>query len=136
MASFVILTDHKVLLLVFTLLCLVVLRRIQRVSQVWKAPGNLPAYFIFVSPTSIFGRRLPRIPWISPGVSFNWRNAYERQPFLRVVCLASSDPLLGIFAASKSDIVQIRSLFPFCTQQLLLADATAVKVGFVALRGG
>src|SRR5258706_7017391 len=84
MASFIILTDHKVLLLAFALLCLVVFRRVQRVKQVWKAPGNLPVIFIFVSPTSIFGRLLPRIPWISPGVSFNWRNAYERQPLLRV----------------------------------------------------
>ena len=36
---------------------------------------------------------------------------------------------LGIFAPSKSDIVQIRAVFPCHTPQLLLADATAAKVG-------
>lgn len=36
---------------------------------------------------------------------------------------------LGVFAASKSDIVQIRSVVPCHTPQLLVADATAAKVG-------
>lgn len=36
---------------------------------------------------------------------------------------------LGVFAASKSDIVQLRSVVPARNPQLLLADATAIKVG-------
>ena len=79
-----VLSDPKVLLLVSSLLCLVVLRRVQRVRQAWQAPGNSqPAYFVFVSPTSIFGRLFPRVPWILPGVGFIWRDAYQRQPLLR-----------------------------------------------------
>jgi cytochrome P450 len=38
---------------------------------------------------------------------------------------------VGTFAASKSDIVVLRSLFPAYRPQLLLADATATKVGRV-----
>ena len=33
-----------------------------------------------------------------------------------------------IFAASKSDIIQIRSLIPYSTPPLIIADATAAKV--------
>jgi len=36
---------------------------------------------------------------------------------------------LGVFAASKSDIVQLRSVFRFRVPRLLVADATAAKVG-------
>ena len=74
------LTDPRVLLLGPILLCLVSFRRIQRVKQAWHALGSVPAYSIFVSPISIYGRFLPRIPWISAGVDFTWRDAYERQP--------------------------------------------------------
>ena len=36
---------------------------------------------------------------------------------------------IDVFGASKSDIVQLRSLVPHDVPQLLLADATATKVG-------
>jgi len=51
---------------------------------------------------------------LSPGVRFSY---------------PTNGPCLDVFAASKSDIVQLRSVFPDCTPRLLLADATAVKVG-------
>ena len=38
-------------------------------------------------------------------------------------------PYIGIFAASNSDIIQLQSVLPFGVPQLLLADATATKVG-------
>ena len=129
-------TDPKVLLLVSTVLGLVVIRRIQRVRHIWQAPGDSqPAYFIFVSPTSIFGRLLPRIPWFSPGVSFIWKDAYRRQPLLRIMVFSTllTVQCLGIFTASKSDVVQIRSLFPDSTPQLLLADAAAAKVRLISI---
>ena len=42
---------------------------------------------------------------------------------------------LGVFAASKSDIVQLRSIFPCRAPELLVADATAAKVGLVFSSG-
>ena len=39
---------------------------------------------------------------------------------------------LGVFAASNSNIVHLWSLYPSGTPQLLLADATAAKVGLVS----
>ena len=131
------LTDHKFLLLASILPCLVILRRIWQLKQVWHVLGNLPAYFVFVSPLSIFGRLLPRIPWISPGADFNSKNAYERQPLLTIqFSYPAQGPCLDIFAASKSDIVQLRSLFPGYVPHLLLADATATKVDSISLSGG
>jgi len=126
------LPDRGVLLFGPLLICLVFLHRIQRVKQVWGAFGDLPAYSRLVSPTTFFSRLLPRIPRISDGVDFSWRKVYERQPLPRVpfsyfaygFCIC-----LGVFEASKSDIVQLRALFPECKPQLLLADATATKVG-------
>lgn len=35
----------------------------------------------------------------------------------------------GVFVTSKSDTVQLRSLFPDSVPQLLIADATVAKVG-------
>ena len=35
---------------------------------------------------------------------------------------------VDIFEASKSDIVQLKSLVPYAVPQLLIADATATKV--------
>ena len=131
------LTDYKFLFLVSILPFLVVFRRIRQVKQAWQVFGDLPAYFIFVSPVSIFSRLLPRIPRISPGADFNWENAYERQPLLTVQSpYPAQGPCLDIFAASKSDIVQLRSLFPNYVPQLLLADATAAKVDLISLSGG
>jgi len=40
---------------------------------------------------------------------------------------------LGVFAVSNSDIVHLWSLYPSGTPQLLLADATAAKVGLVSV---
>ena len=34
---------------------------------------------------------------------------------------------LGVFAASKADIVQLHSVFPCRSPQLLVADTTAIK---------
>ncbi len=124
------LTDQKILLFGPLLLCLFFLRRIRRIKQVWQAFGNLPAYSLLLSPLDVLSRLLPRIPWISDGKDFGWENVYERQllPTLSLSYTAHS-PCLGIFAASKSDIVHLRSLFPGNDPQLLLADATATKVG-------
>ena len=124
------LTDHGVLLIGSLLLCLFFLHRLQQVIQAWQAFGGLPAYSILVSPISIITRFLPRIPWISHGVDFGWRNAYERRAYSRVLSWYPTHGLyLGVFSASSSDIVQLRSVFPNYRPQLLLADATPAKVG-------
>ena len=73
----IMLTNHGVLLLGLLLLCLFLLPRIQRIKHAWQAFVNLPAYSVLVSPISMLGRILPRIPWISDGTGFNWRNPYE-----------------------------------------------------------
>jgi len=126
-------TDQKVPLFVSLLLCLFLLHRIQRVRQVWKAFGILPAYSVLVSPLDSLSRLIPRIPWISDGNDFSWENVYERQPLLKVpFSYPAHSPCLGVFAASNSDIVHVRSLYPSGTPQLLLADATAAKVGLVS----
>ena len=123
------LTDHGVLLFGSLSLCLFLLHHIQRVNRVWKAFGNLPACSLLVSPATIIDRILPRIPFISGGPEFSWKNAYERQSLPREPISYPTHGLrTGIFARSKSDIVQFRSLFPYCIPQLLLADATATKV--------
>lgn len=125
------LTDQKVLLFGSLLLCLF-LYRIRRIKQVWQAFGNLPAHCVLVSPLNILSRLLPRIPWISDGLNFSWENVHERQllpkPLLSYI---AHGPCLGFFATSKSDIVQVWSLFPGNTPQLLVADAAAAKVGLV-----
>jgi hypothetical protein len=126
------LTDQKVLLLGPLLFSLFLLHRMKRVNQVWQAFGTLPAYSIVVSPLNILCHLLPRIPWISDGSNFSWENVYERQPLPRLLFSYTAHSLcLGVFAASNSDIVHLRSLFPSETPQLLVADATAVKVGLV-----
>jgi len=120
-------TDHQVLLFGSLLLCLF-LHRIRRVKQDWKAVGNLPARSILVSPLDTLSRIIPRIPRISYGADFSWGNVYERQPLPRVrLFYPAHSTCLGVFAASKSDIIQLRSLFPSCMPQLLLADATATR---------
>jgi hypothetical protein len=126
------LTDQKVLLFGLLLFFLFLLHRIQRVKQVWQAFGDLPTYSIVVSPLNYFSRLLPRIPWISGGINFSWENVYERQPLPRLsFSYTAHSPCLGVFAASNSDIVHLRSLFLSETPQLLVADATAAKVGLV-----
>jgi len=126
-------TDQKVPLFVSLLLGLFLLHRIQRIRQAWKAFENLPAHSILVSPLNTFSRIIPRIPWISDGNDFSWENVYERQPLPRVpFSYPAHSPCLGVFAASNSDIVHLRSLYPSGTPQLLLADATAAKVGLVS----
>lgn len=123
------LTDRGVLLLGSLLLCLF-LYRIRRVTQVWQAFGELPTFTIVVSPLNFITRVLPRIPRISDGPDFSWRNVYERQPLPGVrFSSPAHSPCLGIFAANKSDIVHLRSLVARHTPQLLVADATAAKVG-------
>ena len=129
------LTDHKFLLSGSLLLFLFLLNHIRRVKRAWKAFGNLPSYTVFISPVDALGRILPRIPWISDGIEYSWTGVYERQllPSVRF----SSSPhasCLGVFAASESDIVQLRSLLPDATPRLLLADATAIKVESAARR--
>ena len=74
----IMLTDHGVLLLGSLLLCLFLLPRIQRIKQVWQGFGNIPTYSFLVSPISPLSRYLPRIPWISNGADFGWKNPYER----------------------------------------------------------
>lgn len=122
-------TGARLLVLGPLVLCLFCLRRFHRAKQAWKPFGNLPAYSIFVSPIGIFGRFFPRIPWISAGADFSWRNVYKRQHFPRFSFLVVSRPIIDAFATSKSDIVLLRSLYPSGNPQLLLADATATKVG-------
>ena len=126
------LTDLKVLLFGSLLLFLSILYRIRRVKQVWQAFDNLPAHSKLVSPLKILSRFLPRIPWITDGMEFSGGAIYERQPVPVYVLLSSSQSIIGVFATSNSDIVQIRSLFPCGTPQLILADATAAKVGLVS----
>ena len=127
------LTDQKVLLFAPLLFCLFLLHRAQRVKQVWQAFGDLPAYSIVVSPLDIVSRLLPRIPWISAGSNSSWENVYERQLLPRLsVSYTAHSPCLGVFAASNSDIVHVRSLLPSRAPQLLIADATASKVGMVS----
>jgi hypothetical protein len=77
-------TDHQVLLFGSLLPCLLLLHRIWRVKQDWKAFGNLPAYSVLVSPVDNLGRLLPRIPQVSAGRDASWKNVYERQSILRV----------------------------------------------------
>ena len=74
------LTDYKVPLLGCLFFCLFFLHRVQRIRQVWQPFGSLPTYSVLVSPITAYGRLLPRLPWISAGADFNWRNVYERQP--------------------------------------------------------
>lgn len=125
------LTDQGVLF-GSSLLFLFLLYRIQRVKQVWQALGNLPTHSIVISPLEILGGLLPRIPWISDGRDFVWENVYERQPLTRVPpSLPAHSPCPGVFAASNSEIVHLRSLFPCDAPYLLIADATAAKVGLV-----
>jgi hypothetical protein len=76
--------DHGIILFASLLLCLIFFRRIQQIKKVWQAFGDLPAYLFLVSPLFPLHRLLPRIPWISAGVDFGWRNAYERQAHLGI----------------------------------------------------
>jgi hypothetical protein len=124
------LTDQKVLLLGPLLFSLFLLHRFRRVKQVWQAFGDLPTYSIVVSPLNLLSRLLPRIPWVTDGLNFSWENVYERRHLPRLsFSYTAHNPCLGVFAASNSDIVHLRSLFPSKTPQLLVADATAAKVG-------
>jgi hypothetical protein len=73
------LTEHGVLLFGSLLLSLLLLHHIQRLRQVWRALGNLPAHYLLVSPSTPLGFVLPRIPQVSGGADFGWRNVYERK---------------------------------------------------------
>ena len=73
------LTDHGTLLFAAIPLCLFFLHRIQQIKSVWQALQNLPSYSLLVSPPTIIYNLVPRIPWISGGDGFVWRNNYERQ---------------------------------------------------------
>jgi hypothetical protein len=84
-------TDRGIILFASLLLCLFFFRRIQQIKKVWQAFGGIPAHLFLVSPTFPLHRLLPRIPWISAGVDFGWRNVYERQALLR---LSSSTQLM------------------------------------------
>ena len=121
----IMLTDHGVLLFGSLLLFLFFVHSTLRVKRDWRAFGRLPAYSILVSPLHAVNRILPYIPGISYGAEWSWMNVYEPRPLRS----AHRPSCLDVFAASKSDIVQIRSLFPFGVPQLVTADATAVKVG-------
>jgi hypothetical protein len=129
----IMLTDQKVLLFGPLLFSLFLFHHIQRVKQVWQAFGDLPTYSIVVSPLNLLSRLLPRIPWVSDGINFSWENVYERQPLPRLsFSYTAHSPCPGVFAASNSDIVHLRSLFPSKTPHLLVADATTAKVGLVS----
>ena len=124
------LTDHGVLLFGSLLLFLFFLHRI-RVKKDWQALGSLPVYSVLVSPLHPLNGIFPRVPGISYGVEWRWKNVYESQPLPKgqFSCLAHVPSCLDVFAASNSDIIQIRSLFPYSTSVLIIADATAAKVG-------
>jgi hypothetical protein len=127
------LTDQKILLFGLLLFFLFLLHRIQRVKQVWQAFGDLPTYSKVVSPLSFISRLLPSIPGISGGINFTSENVYERQPLPRLsFSYTAHSPCLGVFAASNSDIVHLRFLYPLQKPHLLVADATAAKVGLVS----
>ena len=72
------LTHHELLLFGSLSLLLFLLHRVWRVKRDWQAIGNLPAHSIPVSPTDALGRVLPRIPRISDGADWGWKNVYER----------------------------------------------------------
>ena len=127
------LTDQKVILIGPLLVSLFLLYRFQQVKRVWQAFGDLPTYSRVVSSISPLNILLPRIPWISDGINFVFENAYERRPLPRLSFPDTAhSPCLGVFAASNSDVVHLRSLFPSDTPQLIVADATAAKVGLVS----
>lgn len=86
------LTDHYILSFGCLLPLIFFLHRIRRVKQDWQALGNLPAYYVLVSPIDVLGRVLPRIPQISGGTDWSWKNVYERQslPTQSMVYLPSS----------------------------------------------
>ena len=119
---------HKVLLFGAFLLCLSFYRRFQRLKRVWRFAGNVPAYFVLISPFTPVNDLLPRIPLIVEGPDFSWRDVYERESLHSFPAYLTVHVYLGIFMASKSDIVQLRSVFWFRVPRLLVADATAVKV--------
>lgn len=86
-----------------------------------------------MSPLDALGRVLPRIPWVSDGADWGWRNVYERQPPSRVqFSFPAHGSCLGVFTEPKSDILQLQSLFPSSSPQLILADAIATKVRSVS----
>jgi hypothetical protein len=78
-------TDREIILFASLLLCLFLLRHIQQIKKVWQAFGDVPAYLFLVSPIFPLHRLLPRIPWISAGVDFSWRNVYERRALLGIL---------------------------------------------------
>lgn len=129
------LTDNGVLLFGSLLLCLLFLHRALQVKRDWQALGSLPIHSVLISPLFILNRALPRIPVITYGSEWTWRDAYKSQPPPKARFPYPAHipyiSCLDIFAASKSDIIQIRSLFPYSTPQLIIADATAAKVGRV-----
>ena len=73
------LTDHGTLLFAVIPLGLLFLHRIQQLKSAWQAFENLPSYSLLVSPGTTLYNIVPRIPWISGGDGFVWRNNYERQ---------------------------------------------------------
>jgi hypothetical protein len=78
-------TDRGIILIASLLLCLFFFHRIQQIKKVWQAFGDVPAHLSLVSLIFPLHRFLPRIPWISAGVDFGWRNAYERRALLRIL---------------------------------------------------
>jgi hypothetical protein len=78
-------TDHGIMLFASLLLFVFLFRGIQKIKKVWQAFGGIPAYLFLVSPTFPLDRLLPRIPWITAGVDFGWRNVYEREALLEIL---------------------------------------------------
>ena len=72
------LTDHGALLFAAIPLCLLFLHRIQQIKNAWQAFENIPSYSLLVSPATAIYDIVARIPWISGGDGFVWRNSYER----------------------------------------------------------
>ena len=74
------LTGREVLLFGSLVPFLFFLRRIRRIKQDWKALGSIPTDSVLVAPLDFLSNVVPRVPWISYGGDWSWRNAYERQP--------------------------------------------------------
>ena len=77
-------TDHGSVLFGSSLLFLFFLQRTLRVKKDWQALGSIPAYSVLVAPLEILNRILPRVPGISYGAEWSWKNVYERQPLPKV----------------------------------------------------
>ena len=81
-------TPSVTLVVGIPLLSLALLWRLRRFIDTFGNFNHLPIYSALVSPLYPLGRTLPRIPWVTAGPTFGWRDAYEcKSPSIGVVAL-------------------------------------------------